>query len=156
MLTYQNGSFCPTEQPAYSAYRDMSYGGMPAPPGCRAAASGARGLCMHGPGCASTATRLRLPAPCLRAGYGTLTLLNATHAEWGYQRVYDPAGGPADLVSIRRNPACPYGALLPASAPAPAPAEGAPAASAAAGPMAQLAQYAAALLAAAVVTLLMA
>lgn len=86
-------------------------------------------------------------------GWATLTLFNATHAEWAYQRVYDPPGEPADVVLIQRNPACPYGAPVPSAAPAPAPAAANGAASGAAARAVQLAEYGAALLAAAVAVL---
>lgn len=123
-------------------------GGRSGVPACLAAHS-----CTHpAPGTARvSAPPRRLSTLRACAGWGTLTLLNATHAEWGYQRVYDPPGEPADFVAIRRNPACPYGAPLPAPTPAPAPAAGSPvAASAAVAPgLGQLAEYAAALLAAA-------
>ena len=34
LLTYQGGAFCPTEQPAYSAWREMTYGGWVGGRGC--------------------------------------------------------------------------------------------------------------------------
>lgn len=111
MLTLRDGRLCPEGQPAYSAFRDPSFGH--GEPSQRAAAA------VHGDRSIPTrpfrrpynlyecaAFHVQLPAISCRPCAGLLVLRNASTAEWSWLRHEQGAAVAADNVVLHRTAGC--------------------------------------------------
>lgn len=114
---YPDGEFCPASQPAYSAFRDPSFG------------HGARGYCVVGRAskCCSAAPAHRrprhlptprptalAPASPSPAAAVLLVLQNSSHAELTYWRTQDGGAALADEAMLVRTLDCPAKLSAPA------------------------------------------